>query len=231
MHEYSSSINPQRNGVVERKICTLQKMARAMLHGKNLLLLFWAEALNTACHMHNRISLRPGTTQTNYGLWRRRKPNIKYFHIFESICQILADREYRKKWDSKSDVGIFLGYSSNSRAYRVFNNRTQSSMESINVVIDDHHRNCARWRDSMLMFPYDTHVLADKDKNLVPVDKDSESSNLDPKESVSDQIKCSSKIKKNHPLENIIGDLNSGVTTRRKDKGWGKAIIFLANKT
>jgi len=41
------------------------------------------------------------------------------------------------KFDSKSDEGIFLGYSTNSRAYRVFNKRTETVMESINVVVDD----------------------------------------------------------------------------------------------
>ena len=39
--------------------------------------------------------------------------------------------------DPKSDAGIFLGYSTNSRAYRVFNSRTRTVMESINVVVDD----------------------------------------------------------------------------------------------
>jgi hypothetical protein len=39
--------------------------------------------------------------------------------------------------DPKSDEGIFLGYSTNSRAYIVFNSRTKVAMESINVVIDD----------------------------------------------------------------------------------------------
>ena len=39
--------------------------------------------------------------------------------------------------DPKSDEGIFLGYSTNSRAYRVFNSRTKVMMESINVTIDD----------------------------------------------------------------------------------------------
>jgi len=39
--------------------------------------------------------------------------------------------------DPKSDEGNFLGYSTNSRAYRVFNSKTKTVMESINVVIDD----------------------------------------------------------------------------------------------
>jgi hypothetical protein len=30
-----------------------------------------------------------------------------------------------------------LGYSTNSRAYRVYNTRTETVMESINVVIND----------------------------------------------------------------------------------------------
>ncbi|MCI76167.1 gag-pol polyprotein, partial [Trifolium medium] len=39
--------------------------------------------------------------------------------------------------DPKSDEGIFLGYATNSRAYRVYNSRTKTMMKSINVVIDD----------------------------------------------------------------------------------------------
>jgi hypothetical protein len=56
---------------------------------------------------------------------------------FGSKCYILRDRENLGKFDTKSDEGIFLGYSTNSRAYRVFNKRTETMMESINVVVDD----------------------------------------------------------------------------------------------
>ena len=38
---------------------------------------------------------------------------------------------------AKSDEGIFLGYSTTSQAYRVFNKRTKTVMEFINVKIDD----------------------------------------------------------------------------------------------
>jgi hypothetical protein len=62
---------------------------------------------------------------------------MKYFKTFGSKCYILRDRENLGKFDTKSDEGIFLGYSTNSRAYRVFNKRTETMMESINVVVDD----------------------------------------------------------------------------------------------
>ena len=62
---------------------------------------------------------------------------VKYFRIFGSDCYILCDRENLEKFDAKSDKGYFLGYSFTSRAYRVYNLRTQTVMESSNVVIND----------------------------------------------------------------------------------------------
>ncbi|KAK2397509.1 bromodomain-containing protein [Trifolium repens] len=136
-HEYSSPITPQQNGIVERKNRTIQESARVMLHAKNIPYHFWAEAMNTACYVHNRVTLRKGTTSTLYELWKNRKPTVKHFHIFGSECFILADREPRRKLDPKSDKGFFLGYSTNSRAYRVYNTKTQVVMESVNVVVKD----------------------------------------------------------------------------------------------
>ena len=40
------------------------------------------------------------------------------------------------KFDSRSDEGMFLGYSSISKAYQVYNKRTMKVMETVNVVID-----------------------------------------------------------------------------------------------
>jgi len=57
--------------------------------------------------------------------------------VFGSKCFILNDRENLGKFDAKSDEGIFLRYSMNSRAYRLYNKCTKTAMESINVVIDD----------------------------------------------------------------------------------------------
>jgi len=136
-HEFSSPITPLQNGVVERKNITLQESARVMLHAKHLPYNFWAEAMNTSCHIHNRVTLRSDTTTTLYEIWKGRKPTVKYFHVFGSRCYKLVDRDHIRKMDPESDKGIFLGYSTNKRPYRVFNSRTKVVMESINVVIDD----------------------------------------------------------------------------------------------
>ena len=62
---------------------------------------------------------------------------VKYFRIFGSDCYILRDRENLEKFDAKSDKRYFLGYSSTSRAYKVYNLRTKTVMKSSNVVIND----------------------------------------------------------------------------------------------
>ena len=135
--EFSPPIIPQQNGVVERKNIVIQEMARAILHNKEVARNLWGEAVNTACHMVNMVYFRLGTKKTSYELWRGRKPNVKYFRIFESTCFILKDRENVGKFDSRSDEGIFLGYSSTSKAYRVYNKRIMKVIETVNVVTDE----------------------------------------------------------------------------------------------
>lgn len=135
--EFSAPIIPQQNGVIERKNRVIQEMARAMLHNKDVARNLWGEAVNTACHTVNRMYFRLGTKKTQHELWKGRKPNVKYFRIFGSTCFILKDRENVGKFDSRSDEGIFLGYSSTSKAYQVYNKRTIKVMETVNVVIDE----------------------------------------------------------------------------------------------
>ena len=112
-------------------------MARARLHNKYVARNLWGEAVNITCHTVNRVYLRLGTKKTPYELWNGRKPNVMYFRIFGSTCFILKDRENVGKFDSWSDEGIFLGYSSTSKAYRVYNKRTMKVMEIVNVLIDE----------------------------------------------------------------------------------------------
>ena len=133
-----SSLHPrQQNGIVEWKNRVIQEMARVMLHNKKLPKSFWGEAVNTACHTLNQVYFRPDSKKTTYELQRGKKPVVKYLWIFGSDYYILHDRENLEKFDAKSDKGYVLGYSSTSRAYKVYNLRTKTVIESSNVVIND----------------------------------------------------------------------------------------------
>ena len=89
----------------------IQEMARVMLLNKQIPKKFWGEAVNTTCHIGNRIFFRGRRKKTTYEIWNGKKPKVKYFRVFGSKCYILNDWENLENFDAKSDEGIFLGYS------------------------------------------------------------------------------------------------------------------------
>ena len=99
---------------------------------------FWAEVVNTICYVLNRVFIHPFLNKTSYELFYGRTPKISYFKVFGCKCFLLNTRDNLDKFDAKSDEGIFLGYSSRSKAYRVFNKRTSSIEESLHVSFDEH---------------------------------------------------------------------------------------------
>lgn len=109
-----------------------------MLSDSNLPKYFWADAISTTCYVSNRIIIRPILRKTPYELFKGRKPNISYFHIFGWKCFILNnDKDNLGKFDEKSDEGIFLGYSLTSKAYRIYNKRILKIEESMHVTFDE----------------------------------------------------------------------------------------------
>ncbi|XP_075499903.1 uncharacterized protein LOC142538472 [Primulina tabacum] len=226
-HEFSAPKTPQQNGIVERKNMTLQEMARVMLASKNIAKRFWAEALNTACHISNRVYLRSGSTMTSYEIIMGKKPNLKYFHVFGCVCYTLNDRDQLAKFDSKNDKCLFLGYATNSRAYRMFNLRTRTIMESINVVFDD----CADLKKKTA--EDDVEDLLETQTSLENTDvvpdvatsgttRDTE--DTDPQEDAHNENESAddgpcipSKIQKNHPSSQIIRGIHEDIQTRKKE--------------
>ena len=108
-----------------------------MLDDYGILQRFWAEAINTACHASNRVYLHRFLKKTPYELLIRRKPNISYFRVFGCKCYIYKKWNHLGKFESRCDVGFLVGYSSNSKAYRVFNNATRTIEETCDVEFDE----------------------------------------------------------------------------------------------
>ena len=77
--EFLAPKTPQQNGVVERKNWVIQEMARVMLLNKQIPQKFWGEAVNTSCHIGNRIFFRVGTKKTAYEIGNGKKLRVKYF--------------------------------------------------------------------------------------------------------------------------------------------------------
>jgi hypothetical protein len=122
--------------VVERKICSLCEMARTMLDKYRTPKRYWAEAVNTACHVENRIFLRAFLNKTCYELMHGRAPRVSHFKAFDCRCFIVKKHRL-DKFESRSSDGIFLGYASHSRAFRVLNIDTNLFMETCEVTFDE----------------------------------------------------------------------------------------------
>nr|GFC53258.1 hypothetical protein [Tanacetum cinerariifolium] len=109
----SSVRTPQKNGVVERRNRTLVEAARTMLIFSRAPLFLWAEAIATA------------------------KPDISFLHVFGALCYPKNDREDIGKLGAKGDIGFFIGYSTDSCAYIIYNRRTKKIMETMNLSFDE----------------------------------------------------------------------------------------------
>ncbi|GJS59755.1 retrovirus-related pol polyprotein from transposon TNT 1-94 [Tanacetum coccineum] len=135
--QFSAARMPQQNGVVESRNRILVEAARTMLIFANLLLFLWAEAIATACFTQNRSIIHKSFDKTPYELINKRKPNIKFFHVFGCRCYLLNDYDDVGKLNAKGDIRVFVGYSKESAAFRIYNKRTRKIHESVNVNFDE----------------------------------------------------------------------------------------------
>nr|GEY77665.1 hypothetical protein [Tanacetum cinerariifolium] len=131
--EFSVPRTPQQNGIAERKNMTLIEAARTMLADSLLSIPFWAEAVNTACYVQNRVLVTKPHNKTPYELLHGRTPSIGFMRPFGCPVTILNTFDPLGKFQGKVDEGILVGYSVCSKAFRVFNSRTRIIQETLHV--------------------------------------------------------------------------------------------------
>nr|GFA58038.1 hypothetical protein [Tanacetum cinerariifolium] len=137
LHQTYVARTPEQNGIVERRNRTLVEAARTMLSAAKVPLFFWAEVIATACFTQNRSLVIPRHEKTPYHIINNRKPSVKFFYIFGSLCYIVRDGKNLDRMKEKGDECIFVGYSTQARDYSVFKKRTRVIMESIHVNLDE----------------------------------------------------------------------------------------------
>ncbi|GJZ57633.1 putative ribonuclease H-like domain-containing protein [Tanacetum coccineum] len=141
--EYSNARTPQQNGVAERKNKTLIKAARTMLADLFLHNTFWAQAVSTACYVLNRVLVTEPQNKTPYELITGKIPIISYIRPFGCHVTILNTIDHLGKFDGKSDEGFLVGYSLNSKAFRVYNLETKRVEENLHITFLENKPNVA----------------------------------------------------------------------------------------
>ena len=220
-HQYEAPRTPQQNGVVERKNIIVQEMTRAILCGNSVPSGFWAEAIATTCYVINRVYVKPNTKTTPYEVFKGNTPNLSHMHVFGCLCYILNDKDHLGKFDANSDVGMFLRYSTNSSAYRVFNQRTNFIGDNVNVVFDD-----------SISF-YQARVTQKIECVTQPAEASSDVRTKDESEGDDDQTEeqqvdlDQAKVHKNHSSTDVISGVFGERVTRKKQIDF-KQMVKLA---
>jgi hypothetical protein len=199
------------------------EMTRTMLNESKLNDIFWPQDIHTAVHILNIILLRNNTDKTPYKLWKGRLANIKHFRIFGSKCYIKRINKDLGKLDSRTDEGLLVGYSCSSKAYKCYNFKLRKIVESIDVRFDKSSFLKSKSKQK------DQHEIYDKHKMDEEVSETGETKAADneqlnptliqgttPSKSMTPSKTPSKRIQKNHPEEQIIGDLNAGVGIRSR---------------
>nr|GEY93877.1 hypothetical protein [Tanacetum cinerariifolium] len=201
--EFSNARTPQQNGVAERKNRTLIEAARTMLADAKLLVTFWAEAVNTACYVQNRVLVNKSQNKTPYELFNGRTPAIGFLEPFGYHVMILNTIENLGKFEAKEDEGYFIGYSMSSKAFRVFNKRTRRVEENLHVEFLE---NKAIEKGAGLNWLFEIDSLT-KSMNYVPVDAGTNSTNISgTKDAASQEVKKDVSFLRYIALPNWVHD-------------------------
>ncbi|GMF28367.1 unnamed protein product [Phytophthora fragariaefolia] len=119
-HEKTVPYTPQQNGLAERMNRSLVEMARCMLYHEGIDKKWWAESVNTAAWIINRIP-NSVNIKTPYKIVNKAKPQLKHLKVFGSPGYAHIPDEKGRKLDAKTFRCRFLGYEDGVKGYRVLN--------------------------------------------------------------------------------------------------------------
>jgi len=212
--------------VVERKNRSLEELARTILNESSLPKCFWADAVSTTCYVMNRVLIRPILKKTPYELLNGRKPHIGHLKVFGCRCYILNNgKENLGKIDAKVDKGTFLGYSLSSHAW-VYNKKLTIVEESMHVVFYETYK-------------FEQGLAKDnkeEDEQNIFLKNMENNTEIQPVDSTKQPIKNLQqsdlpkewRIPRDLSVENIIGQINKGVSTRRNVANYCNHTTFVS---
>nr|GFA94471.1 retrovirus-related Pol polyprotein from transposon TNT 1-94 [Tanacetum cinerariifolium] len=207
--EFSVLRTPQQNSIAEKKNRTLIEAVRTLLADSLLPIPFWVEAVNTACYVQNRVLVTKPHNKTPYELLHGRLLSIGFMRPFGYPVTILNTLDPLGKFQGKVDEGFLVGYFVCSKAFRVFNSRTRIVQETLHVNFMENKPNIAGFGPTWL-FDIDSLSLT-MNYHPVLVKNQTNPHTVSPIPTT--------RIHKDHPTSQIIGDLSSTTQTMSMARG------------
>eukprot|EP00253_Pinus_taeda_P016640 PITA_16640 len=118
--ETTTPYTPKQNGMAKRKNRTIVEVICNMLHDQRLSKFLWAKAANTVVYVQNRCPHQALGSKTPEEMFTGKKPDVSHFRIFGSPIYFHVPKEKRNKLGASGKKGIFVGYSENTKSYRIY---------------------------------------------------------------------------------------------------------------
>lgn len=135
--QLTTAYTPQQNGVAESKNRTVMNMVRSMLSMRKVPRIFWAEAVNWTLYILNRCPTLAVKNVTPQEAWGGVKPSMEHLRVWGCLAHAHVPNEKRRKLDDKSIKCVLLGFSEESKGYRLYNTSTKKIVVSRDVVFEE----------------------------------------------------------------------------------------------
>ncbi|GJY87101.1 retrovirus-related pol polyprotein from transposon TNT 1-94 [Tanacetum coccineum] len=204
--EYSIARTPQQNGVAKRKNRTVIEAARTMLADSKLPTTFWAEAVSTACYVQNRVLIVKPHSMTPYELLEC----IQGVSESSTSCQQDQDWIAMPIW---KDASYFGDASPN-----IVDDAQIEDKDDLHDEDDTTAESHDGGEGGRSRFASEDSHMEDHEIELGNIPQSYEAPTTP-----------HTRIHKDHPIEHVIGDVQSSVQTRRmktsySEKGFLSAI-------
>nr|KYP64997.1 Retrovirus-related Pol polyprotein from transposon TNT 1-94 [Cajanus cajan] len=133
VHQTSCVNTPQQNGVVERKHQHILSMARALMFQSNVSKMFWNYAIGHAVHLINRLPTRFLQQNSPYYVLYSEKPDFSHLKVFGCLAFASTLSHNRTKLEPRSRKCMFLGYSSGTKGFIMYDLKTRETFISRDV--------------------------------------------------------------------------------------------------
>ncbi|GJX50394.1 putative ribonuclease H-like domain-containing protein, partial [Tanacetum coccineum] len=248
LRQYSVARTPQQNKIAESRNKTLIEAARTMLVDSKLPTTFWAEAVNTACYVQNRVQYIDG--KADEGFFVRYSLNSKAFRVFNSRTRIVEENLHIRFSESTLNVVgsgpdwlFYIDALTRTMNYEPIDDGSKPSSDDGKKVDEDSRKDSegidqenednvnstnnvnaastnkvnAVGRKTSIELPLDPNMPELEDYSTFKDDEDvgaeADMYNLDTTIQISPIL--TTRIHKDHPLDQVIRDLQSATQTRR----------------
>ena len=123
IHETTCPFTPEQNGRAEREMRVLSEAVTTILTDSKLGKTYWAEAMAYAAFTINRVGKSSIFRKTPFEVFYDKPPfDVRLLRPFGSNVIVQIPKQKRKKFDVKGEEGIFVGYPTDTKGYKVMTN-------------------------------------------------------------------------------------------------------------